>query len=127
MSGNADASRAVVVRTASHRQLNTDNAAVGAFRRGGVLGLAAFVVGLVLLLWHALRVVLRRGPPGGGSAWFVVAALAVVPTVATEDWLLGGTNGGIWLVLMAGEATLLWAGGSGQRAAAPAGSASGTG
>jgi hypothetical protein len=106
--GNAKTSRAVVVRATSDRQLNTDNAAVGAFRRGGLLGLIAFVFGLLLLLWHALRVVLRRGPPGGVPTWFVVAALAAVPTVATEDWLLGGTNGVIWLVLMAGEALALW-------------------
>jgi hypothetical protein len=107
--GNAKTSRAVVVRATSDRQLNTDNAAVGAFRRGGVLGIIAFLFGLVLLLWRALRPVLRRGPPGSGSAWFVVAALAAVPTIATEDWLLGGTNGAIWLILMAGEAVALWA------------------
>jgi hypothetical protein len=107
--GNAKTSRAVVVRATSDRQLNTDNAAVGAFRRGGVLGIIAFLFGLLLLLWHALRPVLRRGPPRSGAAWFVVAALAAVPTIATEDWLLGGTNGAIWLILMAGEAVALWA------------------
>ena len=127
--GDPRTSRAVVVRSGSDRQLNTDNAAVGAFRRGGALGLIAFVFGLLLFLWHALRPVLRAPPRDGpgrmGSAWFVVAALAVVPTIATEDWLLGGTNGGIWLVLMAGEAVVLWAGGvAGQRAVASTGSAS---
>jgi O-antigen ligase len=109
--GNADTSRAVVKRATSDRQLNTDNAAVGAFRRGGVLGAIAFLIGLVLLLWHALRPVLRRGPPSSGSAWFIVAALAAVPTIATEDWLLGGTNGAIWLILMAGEAVAVWVAG----------------
>jgi len=127
--GDPRTSRAVVVRSGSDRQLNTDNAAVGAFRRGGALGLIAFEFGLLLFLWHALRPVLRGPPRDGpgrvGSAWFVVAALAVVPTIATEDWLLGGTNGGIWLVLLAGEAVLLWAGGAaGQRAVASTGSAS---
>ncbi len=24
--------------------------------------------------------------------------------IATEDWLLGGTNGGLWILLLAGEA-----------------------
>jgi hypothetical protein len=127
--GDPRTSRAVVVRSGSDRQLNTDNAAVGAFRRGGAFGLIAFVFGLLLFLWHALRPVLRGpprdGPGRAGSAWFVVAALAVVPTIATEDWLLGGTNGGIWLVLMAGEAVVLWAGGvADQRAVASTGSAS---
>ncbi len=106
--GNAQTSRAVVVRSGSDHKLNTDNAAVGAFRRGGVLGIIAFLIGLVLLLWHAVPAVVRRGPPGGTQAWFVVAAIAVVPTIATEDWLLGGTNGAIWLLLMAGEAVRLW-------------------
>ena len=38
----------------------------------------------------------------------MIAAVATVPTIATEDWLLGGTNGAIWLMLMVGEATVLW-------------------
>ena len=116
--GDAKTSRGVVVRSGVDRKLNTDNAAIGAFRRGGILGLLAFAVGLVLMLWHALLPLRRRGPPRRGpprraatpasSAWFTVAAVAVVPTIATEDWLLGGTNGAIWLMLMAGEATVLW-------------------
>ncbi|GGM85878.1 hypothetical protein ACFFX1_33675 [Dactylosporangium sucinum] len=105
--GDARTSRAVVERLddgnppeGPRRQLNTDNAAVGAFRRGGVLGAAAFGLGLALLLWHAAR----RRPDGSMPAlWFTVAAAAAVPTIATEDWVLGGTNGAIWLVLVAGE------------------------
>ncbi|WP_432834247.1 hypothetical protein [Dactylosporangium sp. CA-092794] len=106
--GDARTSRAVVERIndgnppeGPRRQLNTDNAAVGAFRRGGVFGAAAFVVGLALLLWHALR---RRRDGTLPAAWFTIGALAVVPTIATEDWLIGGTNGAIWLLLAAGEA-----------------------
>ena len=81
---------------AQRLKLNTDNAAVGAFRRGGVLGAAAFAFGLVLLLRHALR--------RPGRSWFALASVAVLPTIATEDWLLGGTNGVLWMLLLAGEA-----------------------
>ncbi len=105
--GDAKTSRAVVVRTndgappgTPHAKLNTDNAAVGAFRRGGVLGAVAFLIGLVLLLLHLGP---RRAPP----AWFLVAAIAMVPTIATEDWMLGGTNGALWLLLVAGEVAVL--------------------
>ncbi|MGI5246794.1 O-antigen ligase family protein [Dactylosporangium sp. CA-139066] len=109
--GDARTSRAVVTRVndgnpveGPRRQLNTDNAAVGAFRRGGVFGAASFVLGLALLLWHAVR----RRPDGSlPPAWYTIAALAVVPTIATEDWLIGGTNGAIWLLLAAGEAQIL--------------------
>jgi O-antigen ligase len=109
--GDARTSRAVVERVndgnppeGPRRQLNTDNAAVGAFRRGGVFGALSFLVGLALLLWHAVR----RRPDGSlPPAWYTVAALAVVPTIATEDWLIGGTNGAIWLLLAAGEALTL--------------------
>jgi hypothetical protein len=103
--GDARTSRAVVVRTndgappgTPHAKLNTDNAAVGALRRGGVFGVIAFLLGLVLLLRRV------RGP--GVPAWFVVAAVGLVPTIATEDWMLGGTNGALWLLLLAGEAGL---------------------
>ena len=108
--GDAKTSRGVLLRPGTDHKLNTDNAAVGAFRRGGVLGLLAFAVGLVLMLRHALLPLGRRGPPSASPApaWFVVAAVAAVPTIATEDWLLGGTNGAIWLMLMAGEVTVLW-------------------
>ncbi|MEV6928125.1 hypothetical protein AB0M46_27000 [Dactylosporangium sp. NPDC051485] len=109
--GNAKSSRAVVHRVddgnpveGPRRDLNTDNAAVGAFRRGGVLGAGAFMLGLALLLWHAVR---RRPDGAMPAAWFTVGALAVVPTIATEDWLIGGTNGAIWLLLAAGEVRTL--------------------
>jgi hypothetical protein len=106
--GDAKTSRAVVTRLddgeppeGPRRKLNTDNAAVGALRRGGVLGELAFLFGLGLLLWHAVR----RRPDGSlPAAWFTVAAVGAVPTIATEDWLLGGTNGVVWILLLAGEA-----------------------
>ncbi|GAA2360551.1 hypothetical protein [Dactylosporangium salmoneum] len=109
--GDARTSRAVVWRVddgnpieGPRRDLNTDNAAVGAFRRGGVFGAGAFLLGLGLLLWHAVR----RRPDGSlPPAWFTIGAVAAVPTIATEDWLIGGTNGAIWLLLAAGEAWTL--------------------
>src|SRR5262249_60253913 len=84
--GAAQTSRAVVERLddgnppeGPRRQLNTDNAAVGAFRRGGVLGAGAFLLGLGLLLWHAVR----RRPNGSlPPAWVTIAALRVGPTRA---------------------------------------------
>jgi hypothetical protein len=109
--GDARTSRAVVTRANDPgAELNTDNAAVGAFRRGGVLGLVAFLFGVVLLV---RRVFVRRsggrGRSGGVAppAWFTICALALVPSIVLEDWLLGGTNGGIWIILLAGEACLL--------------------
>jgi len=107
--GDAKTSRAVVVRktnTGRVLKLNTDNAAVGAFRRGGVLGALAFLLGLVLLVRRAF---VRRPDGSPPMAWFTIAALAAVPTIATEDWLLGGTNGGIWILLLAGEAYHVYA------------------
>jgi hypothetical protein len=100
--GDTRTVRAVVTRindgapiNGPRRQLNTDSAAVGAFRRGGVLGAVAFLFGIVLLVYHAAR---RSSP-----AWFTIAAVALLPSMATEDWLLGGPNGVIWLLLLAGE------------------------
>jgi hypothetical protein len=111
--GDATTSRAVVTRLndgappeGPRLKLNTDNAAVGAFRRGGVLGELAFLLGVGLLLRHALR---RRADGTPPAAWFTVAAVGAIPTIATEDWLLGGTNGAIWILLLAGEAYLVGA------------------
>ncbi|GAB3868438.1 O-antigen ligase family protein [Dactylosporangium cerinum] len=113
--GDARTSRAVVHRDndgapkeGPRRDLNTDNAAVGAFRRGGVLGAIGFLIGVALLLWHALRglwyaLILRRPETAQPAIWFTVGAVAAVPTIMTEDWVIGGTNGAIWLVLLAGE------------------------
>ncbi len=78
--------------------LTTDNAAVGALRRGGLLGVGAFLVGL----W--LSGTPRRSPQGSG----------VVPrdrprddsTIAVADWLLGGTGWTIWILLVASETWL---------------------
>ncbi|HEV2087955.1 MAG TPA: O-antigen ligase family protein, partial [Cryptosporangiaceae bacterium] len=83
--GNSDHARGAVVRATTgpveaRPKLTTDNAAVGALRRGGILGVVAFLVGLGLLLYHTVR---RRAP-----AWLTIATLAALPTILTTDWLL---------------------------------------
>jgi hypothetical protein len=99
--GDAKTARAVVKRASAGEdiQLTTDNAVVGALRHAGVLGVAAFLVGLGLLLWHAVR---RDAP-----AWFVVGVLASLPPIVVSDALLGGTGGTVWALLLAGEAWVL--------------------
>jgi hypothetical protein len=114
--GDAKNARAYVVRTDSalipgidRPKLTTDNALVGSLRRGGILGVLAFLLGLALLCWHAIRGVRlpggagRRAPP----AWFTIAALGSLVTIPTADWLLGGTGGTLWVYLLAGEAFLV--------------------
>ena len=105
--GDAQTARAVVHRESSGTEvdLTTDNAAVGALRRGGALGVVAYLLGLFLLLRRAAR---RQTP-----AWFIVAAVGVLPTMATADWVLGGTGGTIWVLLLVGEAGLAALTGSG--------------
>jgi hypothetical protein len=112
--GDTKTARAVVERPgAEGLLLPTDSSAVGSLRRGGVLGVVAFLVGLVLLLWHGLAWVIRRGPPAraearaSGRAWFAIAVVAAIPTMALNDWLLGGTGGTFWVLLLTGEAFLL--------------------
>ncbi|GAA5185824.1 hypothetical protein GCM10023322_30750 [Rugosimonospora acidiphila] len=115
--GDTSNARATVRRPSSGgappvQGLTTDNAAVGAFRRGGVLGEIAFLLGLALMLWHAIRGVRLPGqgryPP---PAWFTIAAVGSVPTIVSADWLLGGTGGTLWIYLLAGEAYLLYSAG----------------
>lgn len=103
--GNADNARGVVQREGTALdgkeppKLTTDNAAVGALRRAGAIGVVAFLVGLGLLLWHATRTT--------APAWLLVAAGMSWTTIATSDWLLGGTGGTLWVLLLAGEAWLV--------------------
>ena len=129
--GDTDNARAEVYRpSAPTTGLTTDNAAVGALRRAGVAGEVAFVGGLVLLLWHALP--RRRRTPGRGAptkrgaprpaGWLTTVAFGAVPTIAFSDWLLGGTGGTLWVLLLAGEAWLLHGAGRG-RLSATAGTA----
>jgi hypothetical protein len=98
--GDARTTRAVVkLAGGDGTPLTVDNAALSALRRGGVLGVVAFCVGLALLLWHAYR---RDAP-----AWFIVAVLASLPPILSSDALLGGTGGTVWALLLAGESHLV--------------------
>ena len=101
--GNADNARATVRRESSGDdiKLTIDNAAFGALRKAGVLGVMAFAFGLGLLLWNVWR---RRDR---APAWYAVAVLTSLPTIATTEWLLGGTGGTLWILLATGEAYLL--------------------
>jgi hypothetical protein len=121
--GDATTSRAVVRRGPHSPKLTTDNAAVGSLRRGGVLGVVAFLVGLALMLLHATAGPRRARPPATGPpagriraflagrdtppAWFTVAGVGSLATIVTADWLLGGTGGTLWILLLAAEAALV--------------------
>jgi len=104
--GDTETARAVVKRKSSGDvQLTTDNAAIGALRRGGVAGVLAFLVGLYLLVRHALAGL--RGGGSGPPAWFVLAVAGALPMIAFADWLLGGTGGTLWILLLTAEAVLV--------------------
>jgi hypothetical protein len=94
--GSSEHSRAVVVRpgdrTDDRVQVLVDNAALGALRRGGVVGALAVLAGLVLLVLRAVR---------SGVRWFTVAALSSLLTIPSTEWLLGSP---LWLLLVGGEA-----------------------
>jgi len=118
--GDASTVRSTVHReeSGSDIKLTVDNAAFGALRHGGVFGVLAFLVGLGLLLWNVWRRLGlgRRSAADDGSsprepgqsapAWYVLAVLSALPTIATTEWLLGGTGGTLWILLVAGEAGL---------------------
>ncbi len=89
-------------------QLTTDDALVGSSRRGGILGGLAFVIGLLLMIWRSLFGVRRGSGRRRAPVWFTLAASCSFITIATADWLLGGTGGTLWVFLMAGEAFLLF-------------------
>jgi hypothetical protein len=103
--GDTKTARAVVHRDGN--DLPTDNSAVGALRRGGVLGVLAFVAGLVLLAWRALPS-LRRGE-GQGAPWFGILVVSFLPAIAVTDWFLGGVGGTLWIMLVAAEVPVLLA------------------
>jgi hypothetical protein len=80
-------------RSAGQAELSADNVAVGALRRGGVVGLVLILVGAGLVLWR----VFRRGAP----VWIPVLVLAGLASVISEDELVGTTP--LWTLVFAGE------------------------
>ncbi|MEV0132276.1 hypothetical protein AB0H83_27905 [Dactylosporangium sp. NPDC050688] len=101
--GNTRDARATVYRASSGAdiKLTVDNAPIAALRKAGVAGVVAFLTGLGLLLWHVWR--RRRDAP----PWLVVFLPGALVTMITNEWLIGGTGGTLWLLLLAGEAALL--------------------
>ena len=102
--GNNSDPRGAVVRASTgpvgdRPELTTDNSAVGALRRAGILGCVAFVFGLGLMIWRALR---RDAP-----AWFTIAVISSIATIPWADWLLGGVGGTYWIFLVAAEAWIV--------------------
>ncbi len=101
--GNTDNTRGYLLRQAAsvknQPKLTPDNAGVAELRRGGVLGVLAFLVGFGLLFWRAFR----RGSP----LWWRLSVIGAFATVATSDQALGGTGTTLLLLLTAGEVTAL--------------------
>lgn len=102
--GNNADPRGAVVRedtgpVGERPELTTDNSAIGALRRAGILGCVAFLFGLGLLLWRAVR----RGVP----AWFTIVVVSSLATIPWADWLLGGVGGTFWIFLLAAEAWIV--------------------
>jgi hypothetical protein len=80
----------------------THNSLLEALLRGGVVGLACLAVGLLLLIYHLIRLVSGRTP---FSPWVGGALIgASLVTVWTEAWLVAGP---VWWWVAAGEALLL--------------------
>lgn len=103
--GNNADPRGAVVRedtgpVGERPELTTDNSAVGALRRAGILGCVAFLFGLGLLLWRGVR----RGAP----AWFTITVVSSLATIPWADWLLGGVGGTFWIFLLAAEAWIVF-------------------
>jgi hypothetical protein len=109
--GTADNSRgymlAIKDKTNPHYaeqpKLTADNGPLGALHRGGLLSLAAFVVGAVLVLWRSLR----RGLP----LWVPVVTVAMLATAATEDEITGTTPA--WIIVALAELFVLYLAGRG--------------
>ncbi len=66
--------------------------------RGGLLALAGFILGALLVLWRSLR----RGLP----LWVPVATVAMLATAATEDEITGTTPA--WIIVAATELYVLY-------------------
>jgi hypothetical protein len=101
--GNTRDARATVYRPSSGTdiKLTVDNAPIAALRKAGVLGVLTFLLGLALLLWNTWRH-RANAPP-----WLLILIPAALISTVTNEWLLGGTGGTLWLLLLSGEAALL--------------------
>jgi hypothetical protein len=104
--GTADNSRGYLLRYpdrsdpryAGQPKLTADNGPLGALRRGGLLGLAGFLLGAVLVL----RRTMRRGLP----AWIPITVLAALTSAVTEDEVAGTTPA--WLMVALAELAVLY-------------------
>lgn len=76
-------------------KLTADNGPIGALRRAGVLGVAAFLIGVLLVLWHTAR---RRDIP----IWVPTLVIGTLASGLFEDEIAGTTAA--WMVLFAAEA-----------------------
>ncbi|ADD46004.1 O-antigen ligase family protein [Stackebrandtia nassauensis] len=99
--GNPDNARGVhlTITDPEHPDYETqakhtaDNAAIGVLFRSGVVGLAAFTLGLVLLIRHVFR---RGSPP-----WVPIAVAALLVGGLTEDEI--ASTAPAWLLVCAAE------------------------
>ena len=99
--GNIDNTRGYLLRqpasVKSQPKLTADDAGISELRRGGVLGVLAFLLGFVLLFCRAFR---RHAP-----VWWRLSVIGTFAT-ATSDQALGGTGATLLLLLTAGEVSL---------------------
>jgi len=100
--GNIDNTRGYLLRqpasVKSQPKLTADDAGISELRRGGVLGVLAFLLGFVLLFCRAFR---RHAP-----VWWRLSVIGTFATVATSGQALGGTGTTLLLLLTAGEVSL---------------------
>jgi hypothetical protein len=94
--GNTASVRGVLLRYAHWKdqpKLLPDNSAISALRRAGVVGLAAYALGVALVLRNAL---LRKDTP----RWHQVTAVAALASIPFADWMIQGP---LWLTLLGAE------------------------
>jgi hypothetical protein len=113
--GDAKYARAYIVRDDAVKRpgvkppnLTIDNDPISALRHGGILGELAFWFGFGLIAWHSIK---GAGSPNGKRvtppAWFTISVIGSIATMATAEWLLGGTGGTLWIFLVGAEAYIL--------------------
>lgn len=85
--------RGRVVQPGNDVPVPVDNVPLAVLHRAGVVGVAAFAVGSLLVLLHVAR---RTAP-----AWAVACVAAAAMTSLTEELLLGGV---VWVLVLLAEA-----------------------